>query len=141
MKSKKKIDSNNSYVSYFDVGSLDKTPQNLQHQFLNSYTSKINGHLHFYTNEDFNSLDSQIVMRSKINEKLNIKGFVFYSMFQLCYGKAPNLDLIEEAIKLKYEIHFAIEGLVVNSKNSLDTFREILLIYYKINKQNLTLKN
>ena len=80
-------------------------------------------------------------MRSKINEKLNIKGFVFYSMFQLCYGKAPNLDLIEEAIKLKYEIHFAIEGLVVNSKNSLDTFREILLIYYKINKQNLTLKN
>jgi len=138
MKNKEKSD---SFVSYFDVGSLNKTPQTLQHQFLNSYANKINGHLHFYTNEDFNSLDSQIVIRSKINEKLDIRGFIFYSISQLCYGIEPNLDVIEGAIKLKYEVHFALEDLIINDKYSLNNFREILLIYYKINKNNLILKS
>lgn len=131
----------NSFVSYFDVGCLDKTPQVLQHQFLNSYTNSIKGNLHFYTNEDFNSLKSQIVIKSKINEGLEIKGFIFYSINQLCYGTSPNIDLIEEAIKLKYEVHFALEGLKVSDKNSLNNFKEIVIIYYKIRKSNLILED
>ena len=74
----KKRNYNNLYISYFDVGSLKKTPQNLQHDFLNSYALSLGGSIHFYTNEDFNSLGSQIVIRSKIDEEINVKGFIFF---------------------------------------------------------------
>lgn len=109
-----------SFFSFLDTGFIKYVPQPLQHVAVANKAANMGGGVTFSTGEDLDTLVSQGVLRSKIEEKPAIDGLVFFSVRQFFYGGDLNIKLLGSILDGGYEIHFARENFSILTKEELD---------------------
>lgn len=103
--------------SCIDIGSMNQISQSIQQRIIKLFASQNNCKIIFVTNEDIKSIKTQFFFQSKLNEKPKVDGFIFFSLQQFCYD-GLNIKLIKKILRLKYDLYFAKEELVLNHKDN-----------------------
>jgi hypothetical protein len=106
------------YFAFIDVVITEIMPNRIQLQVINNFLSKINSEISFYSAENHNSYSTLEILNSKFYEKPKVRGFVFYSLLQFCYGEKILLDTLKKILK-KYECIFIRENIILKSENDL----------------------
>ena len=57
-----------------------------------------------------------------------VNGIVAYSLFQMPVKQADRLKIYNKALKLKGELHFAVEGLKITCQSEIDRIETIWLV-------------
>ena len=122
--------------SWIDIGCMDQTSQSIQQRIIKLFANQNNCKIIFVTNEDIKSVKTQFFFQSKLNEKPKVDGFIFFSLQQFCYD-GLNINLIKKILRLKYDLYFAKEELVLNYKdNSIKKkIEQIKIFSYLKNKR------
>lgn len=112
--------------SCIDIGCMEKIPQSIQQRIINLFAEKNGCKIVFVTNEDIKSVKTQFFFKSKLKEKPKVDGFIFFTLEQFCYSEL-NLSLIKKIFKLKYDLYFAKEELILkhNDKNLKNIIQQI----------------
>lgn len=113
------------YFAFLDIVITEIIPQRLQLQIINTYLSKFKSEVSFYSTEAHNSYKSLEILNAKINEKPKIKGLVFYSLLQFCYGENIAITSLKKILK-NYECVFLRENLILKSEK--DFFKNFISI-------------
>lgn len=108
------------FFSCPDTGFLKYVPQPIQHIVIADKASKLGGKITFYAPEDFETLKTQGVTRSKLSQRPAVDGIIFFTLKQFCYGEKLNFSLLRNILDSKYEVHFARENLSITSSTALD---------------------
>ena len=122
--------------SCIDIGSMNQISQSIQQRIIKLFASQNNCKIIFVTNEDIKSIKTQFFFQSKLNEKPKVDGFIFFSLQQFCYD-GLNINLIKKILRLKYDLYFAKEELVLNykDKNVKKKIEQIKIFSYLKNKR------
>jgi hypothetical protein len=102
--------------AYIDIGCMDKISQSIQLRIIKLFATENNAKIIFLTNEDINSIKTQMVLKSKIKESPKVDGFIFFSINQFCYGNF-NIEILKKILKKKYNLYFSKEELIFNYKD------------------------
>jgi len=103
-----------SFFSCVDTGYVKYAPQPLQHLANADKAKKCGGKITFYTGEDFETLESQNVIKTKIEEEnLNINGIIFFTLKQFFYGRKLNFIFLRSILEKGYEVHFSRENISI----------------------------
>ena len=88
---------------------------------------KLGGKIVFYTAEDFQTLGTMGVIKSKIEENQpGISGIVFFTLRQFFYSGELNLKFMHYMLDRGLEIHCSRENLSITSREELDEKFSIL---------------
>ena len=97
----------------------ERVPQHIQNIVLRDYCKKNN--LHFLmSSTEYTMENSFIIFNQILNELNKIDGIVMYSLFQLPEDNEKRLDIFNKIIIKKKQIHFALEGLKLKSKEDIE---------------------
>ena len=97
----------------------ERVPQHIQNIVLRDYCKKNN--LHFLmSSTEYTMENSFIIFNQILNELNKIDGIVMYSLFQLPEDNEKRLDIFNKIILKKKQIHFALEGLKLKSKEDIE---------------------
>ena len=101
------------------------------------FAAENNSKIVFLTNEDINSIKTQLVFQSKLKESPKVDGFIFFSIDQLCYDNF-NISLLNKIFKKKYDLYFAKEQLIIKYKEKFlkKKINELKIYSYIKNKKN-----
>ena len=102
--------------AYIDIGCMDKISQSIQLRIIKMFATENDAKIIFLTNEDINSIKTQMVLKSKIEESPKVDGFIFFSINQFCYGNF-NIEILKKILKKKYNLYFSKEELIFNYKD------------------------
>lgn len=108
------------YFSCPDTGFLKYVPQPIQHIVIADKAGKLDGKITFYSAEDFETLTTQGVIKSKLAGRPPVSGIIFFTLKQFCYGEKLNFALLTDILKSGYEIHFARENISILDLPNLD---------------------
>ena len=98
-----------AYYACLDTGFVKYCPQPLQHLAIANKASKLGGKVGYYTMEDFVGLPFQGSIKSKIEDKPDVAGFIYFSVRQYFYGGSFDLKFLNFVLDQGYEVHFARE--------------------------------
>ena len=97
----------------------ERVPQHIQNIVLRDYCKKNN--LHFLmSSTEYTMENSFIIFNQILNELNKIDGIVMYSLFQLPEDNEKRLNIFNKIILKKKQIHFALEGLKLKSKEDIE---------------------
>jgi len=108
------------FYSCLDTGVVDEVPQSAQHVLAAKMAEIAGGTVVFYTMEDVYTLKTQEVIQSKLNEKPDVNGIIFYRVHQFFYAPEFSFNLMARIIKLGLEIHFARERISIRTLDELE---------------------
>jgi len=114
------------YFSCPDTGFLKYVPQPIQHIVIADKAGKLNGKITFYAPEDFETLATQGVIKSKLAGRPPVSGIIFFTFKQFCYGEKLNFALLRDILKSGYEVHFARESISILDLPGLDAIFPML---------------
>ena len=104
----------------------ERVPQHIQNIVLRDYCKKNN--LHFLmSSTEYTMENSFIIFNQILNELNKIDGIVMYSLFQLPEDNEKRLNIFNKIILKKKQIHFALEGLQLKSKQDIERIDMIWL--------------
>jgi len=110
-----------SYYSCPDTAFVKYVPQPLQHLAIADFAKKSGGSIAFYTSEDFETLGTQGVIRSKIEERSSdIDGIIFFTLKQFGYTGSMNFEFMRQILGYGYEIGFVRENILISNEIVLD---------------------
>ena len=67
---------------------------------------------------EYRMKNSYLILNSLLAEIEEIDGIVFYSLLQLPINDSMRKEIFEDILEKKKSIHFALEGLVVDTNSS-----------------------
>ncbi|MDX2225666.1 MAG: hypothetical protein SFY92_00990 [Verrucomicrobiae bacterium] len=109
-----------SFYSWVDFGFLPHIPQSLQHLANRDMAEKAGGRIIFYGAEEPHTVASQELVRAKLERTGPLEGFVFFSVFQFCYGPEFHFSLLKTMVESRrMEVHFAREGISIRNPDQL----------------------
>lgn len=118
--------------SCIDIGCMKYISQSIQQRIINLFASKNYAQITFVTNEDIDSIETQIIFKSKLEDKPKVNGFIFFSIDQFCYG-GINLELLKKILYQNYDLYFAKEQIILKYKDKkISNKLKELSIYSKI---------
>ena len=82
---------NNKLFCYPDTLQNKFVPQSWQITIMKDFIKQYDREISFYTGENHKTYKNLNLFQKKIDSKNNLKGFVFYSYIQFCYGKNNHL--------------------------------------------------
>ena len=95
----------------------ERVPQRVQNLVLRDYCTQ--NKIHFLLSfVEYRMKDSYLILNSLLSEIDDIDGIVFYSLLQLPINDSKRAEIIENIIKKRKSMHFALEGLVVDNTSS-----------------------
>jgi|GEM_PF-3404859 len=115
------------FYSCPDTASVREVPQPIQHQVNANRADQLDGRVAFYIMEEWYTLDSQEVIRSKVMEKPDVDGVIFFRLSQFYHSGKPNLELMRFILKSGYELHFSRERLAICTEQALDELASFIL--------------
>ena len=123
--------------AYIDIGCMDEISQSIQLRIIKLFANENQAKITFLTNEDIDSIKTQLVFYSKLKESPKVDGFIFFSINQLCY-EGFNIKLLKKIFKKKYDLYFAKEELIFRHKDKLlkKKINELLIYSYIKNNVN-----
>lgn len=104
----------------------ERVPQNVQNLVLRDYCLK-NKHIFLLSLSEYAMTDCFAMLNDAINESEN-DGIVAYSIFQMPFENMHRIRILEEVIKRKKTIHFALENIAITNKKDLEKINEIWMI-------------
>jgi len=105
----------------------ERVPQHVQNLVLRDYCQK-KGYEYLLSATEYAMDDSFLVLQQALSEIPKITGIVAYSLFQMPESSQYRLDLLDRVIDLGGEMHFAVEGLKVTTKEELSKIEDIWLV-------------
>jgi hypothetical protein len=123
--------------AYIDIGCMNEISQSIQLRIIKLFANENQAKITFLTNEDIDSIKTQLVFYSKLKESPKVDGFIFFSINQLCYENF-NISLLNRIFKKKYDLYFAKEELVFKYKDKFlkKKINELKIYSYIKNKKN-----
>ncbi|MBI3497172.1 MAG: hypothetical protein HY058_07700 [Proteobacteria bacterium] len=115
------------FFSVLDTGVMSLVTQPLQHTINVEMARRAGGKIMFYTGERFETLATHAVLKSKLGERPEIDGFVFFRLKQFNYGPDFNYEFLLDILEHGYETHFSRESFSLRSPAELDAFLPTLL--------------
>ena len=116
---------------------MNEISQSIQLRIIKLFANENQAKITFLTNEDIDSIKTQLVFYSKLKESPKVDGFIFFSINQLCYENF-NISLLNRIFKKKYDLYFAKEELVFKYKDKFlkKKINELKIYSYIKNKKN-----
>ena len=116
---------------------MNEISQSIQLRIIKLFANENQAKITFLTNEDIDSIKTQLVFYSKLKESPKVDGFIFFSIDQLCY-ESFNMKLLKKIFKKKYDLYFAKEELIFRHKDKLlkKKINELLIYSYIKNNKN-----
>jgi sporadic carbohydrate cluster protein (TIGR04323 family) len=105
----------------------ERVPQYVQNLVLRDYCQKTNSR-YLLSAAEYAMNNSFLVLNQILNELKTIDGIVAYSLFQLPEVRQHRMKIYSKIINLGSELHFAVEGLKINSKIDIERIEEIWLV-------------
>tara|TARA_S200000501_G_C20601536_1_gene646146 strand:- start:154 stop:567 length:414 start_codon:yes stop_codon:yes gene_type:complete len=118
-----------NFYAFLDIVIAEIVPQKLQTLLISEKLKSMKGNISFYSTEGHKSFKIQSQLKTKIDEKPNVKGFAFYSLLQFCYNNELNINLLKTMIK-NYDCVFVRENLIMNKINFKDKKFELKSFSY-----------
>ena len=111
----------------------ERVPQHIQNIVLRDYCIKHN--LSFLmSSTEYTMKNSFIIFNQILNDLDKIDGIVMYSLFQLPENNEKRLKVFKKIISKDKQIHFALEGLKIKTKEDIDRIDMIWLSRKTLNK-------
>ena len=105
----------------------ERVPQHVQNLVLRDYCNKVNSR-YLLSATEYAMDNSFLVLQQTLNELKEVNGIVAYSLFQMPVKQADRLKIYNKALKLKGELHFAVEGLKITCQSEIDRIETIWLV-------------
>ena len=105
----------------------ERVPQHVQNLVLRDYCNKVNSR-YLLSATEYAMDNSFLVLQQTLNELKEVNGIVAYSLFQMPVKQADRLKIYNKALKLKGELHFAVEGLKITCQSEIDRIEAIWLV-------------
>jgi hypothetical protein len=129
-----------SYYACLDTGYVKYVPQPLQHLAIGEKASRLDGNVTFYTAEDYESLETQGVIKAKLGEKIDkTDGIIFFSLRQFDHATGFDFEFLRWILDSGYEVHFARENLSIPDDQALDTMFPMLYATRYVYRRDETL--
>tara|TARA_B100001123_G_C14929751_1_gene875215 strand:+ start:210 stop:611 length:402 start_codon:yes stop_codon:yes gene_type:complete len=105
----------------------ERVPQHIQNIIIRDYCNKNNLN-YLLSAAEYRMKNCHLMLEEILNDMKNIRGIVAYSLFQMPENNEKRKKIFETMIKLKKEIHFAVENLKITKKNEVEKIENIWLI-------------
>ena len=105
----------------------ERVPQHVQNLVLRDYCNKVNSR-YLLSATEYAMDNSFLVLQQTLNELKEVNGIVAYSLFQMPVKQADRLKIYNKALKLKGELHFAVEGLKITCQSEIDKIEIVWLV-------------
>jgi sporadic carbohydrate cluster protein (TIGR04323 family) len=105
----------------------ERVPQHVQNLVLRDYCNKVNSR-YLLSATEYAMDNSFLVLQQTLNELKEVNGIVAYSLFQMPVKQADRFKIYNKALKLKGELHFAVEGLKITCQSEIDRIETIWLV-------------
>jgi len=105
----------------------ERVPQHVQNLVLRDYCNKTN-RKYLLSAAEYAMDDSFLVLNQTLNELKEVDGIVAYSLFQVPPKQADRLKIYNRVLKLKGELHFAVESLKITCQSEIDRIETIWLV-------------
>jgi sporadic carbohydrate cluster protein (TIGR04323 family) len=105
----------------------ERVPQHVQNLVLRDYCNKVNSR-YLLSATEYAMDNSFLVLQQTLNELKEVNGIVAYSLFQMPVKQADRLKIYNKALKLKGELHFAVEGLKITCQSEIERIEAIWLV-------------
>lgn len=102
-------------------------PQRIQTAVIRDFSDKTNK-LFLLSAVEYNLENCFMMLRSMIDDLLDIKGIIFYSTFQLPEDINQRKEIINKMLTSNREIHFALEELSVYNQESASYLEDLLMV-------------
>ena len=108
-----------------------RVPQHVQNLVIRDYCTGRN--LHFLLSAtEYAMSNCYIMLEQVLSEAVKNQGMVLYSLFQLPQNPDKRQRIYQTVLDNQLEIHFALEGLVIKDKESMQRVEDILLVHQTI---------
>lgn len=125
-----------NYYSWIDTAFVKYVPQPMQHLAANEQAKRLGGKIVFYNGEDFKTLSTHSVIKSKIEQKPEIDGIIFFTLKQFFNEGKLNLLVLKWILERGYEVHFSRENVKICSKEELDTLFPLLYATHHVTQRD-----
>jgi len=105
----------------------ERVPQHVQNLVLRDYCNKINRR-YLLSAAEYAMDGSFLVLDQILSELKEVEGIVAYSLFQMPPKQTDRLKIYNRVLKLKGELHFAVEGLKITCQSEIDKIETIWLV-------------
>ena len=105
----------------------ERVPQHVQNLVLRDYCNKVNSR-YLLSATEYAMDNSFLVLQQTLNELKEVNGIVAYSLFQMPVKQADRFKIYNKALKLKGELHFAVEGLKITCQSEIERIEAIWLV-------------
>ena len=105
----------------------ERVPQHIQNIILREYCKKKNINFKLSATE-YQIKNSTHILNELIENIKNYDGLVFYSFLQLPEAKNERLNIYKIFKKNKKELHFAVENLIIKTKQSFEDIENLFLL-------------
>jgi sporadic carbohydrate cluster protein (TIGR04323 family) len=105
-----------------------RVPQHVQNLVIRDYCNTNN--LRFLLSAvEYAMPNCYIMLEQVLKEAVNNHGLVMYSLFQLPQNAEGRQRIYDTLLENEIELHMAVEGLVVNDKQSVQRVEDIWLVH------------
>lgn len=119
-----------NYYSWIDTAFVKYVPQPLQHLAANNQANRLGGKIVFYNAEDFETLSTHAVIKSKIEQKPEIDGIIFFTVKQFFNNGQLNFQFLKFILDSGYEVHFSRENIQIPNSEVLNKLFPLLYATY-----------
>ena len=105
----------------------ERVPQNIQNLVIRDFCEKNNLFYNLSASE-YSMSNSHKILDQIIQELKNLDGIVAYSVFQLPIDNKKRYTLLNQIIKKKKKIYFALENMKLFNREDLEKIENIWLI-------------
>ena len=116
------------FYGFLDIVCTPIVPQGLQTKIIKNALEDNNLELSFYTTESHTTFKNMSILKQKLSEKNNFKGFAFFSVLQFAYKDKFDLSLLNKVIK-KYNCLFLRENIFIKNINDLKSLEKELILF------------
>ena len=125
------------FYSCLDTGFIAEVPQPIQHQAVAEMAKQVGGSVVFYTMEDHYTLRTHEVLLTRLNEKPDISGVIFFRIGQFSYSDEPRTDVMTLLLERGLELHFARERISIYNKADLDRIFPFLYLANRLHNPSV----
>ena len=105
----------------------ERVPQHIQNIIIRDYCLKNNLN-YLLSAAEYRMKNSHLMLEEILDDMSNIKGIVAYSLFQMPENNEKRNRIFNKLIRLKKEIHFAVENLKISREDEVEKIENIWLI-------------
>tara|TARA_A100001011_G_C14226731_1_gene806929 strand:+ start:933 stop:1358 length:426 start_codon:yes stop_codon:yes gene_type:complete len=116
------------FYGFLDIVCTPIVTQGLQTKIIKNALEDNNLELSFYTTESHTTFKNMSILKQKLSEKNNFKGFAFFSVLQFAYKDKFDLSLLNKIIK-KYNCLFVRENIFIKNINDLKSLEKELILF------------